>query len=337
VPVKRVQAAIVVTGWLRKRFGWHELRLQSLASDGEKEKDHQVVPFGKLGEIDPVLDEIAIRRPDDAQRWEHSHHIVAIGPAIGATAAAIGGSIALYLGNEVGWLGLVAAPLIALIAWWAARYHRWADIGDQVAIRRGFWKPKMTLLPHASVQSVDLKTDFLLRPLGLATLVFGVPGGSSLPRHEIPAIPLGCSARAAHCASSPRGRCGDERSKQPRLGYRARFKGQPWHWRRDQRRNGVRKSRARRSGHAIAARARRRRATTSTASARRPCAASCPIRRCSATWTPLPRGSPTRSSATRGGDDLRRLRRRRRDLGGVARPPAARARRARRARISPTG
>jgi putative membrane protein len=49
----------------------------------------------------------------------------------------------------------------------------------------------MTLLPHASVQSVDLKTDFILRPFGLATLVFGVPGGSSLASHEIPAIPLG--------------------------------------------------------------------------------------------------------------------------------------------------
>ena len=59
-----------------------------------------------------------------------------------------------------------------------------------VAIRRGFWKPKMTLLPHASVQSVDLKTDFILRPLGLGTLVFGVPGGSALAAHEIPAIPL---------------------------------------------------------------------------------------------------------------------------------------------------
>jgi putative membrane protein len=40
------------------------------------------------------------------------------------------------------------------------------------------------------VQSVDLKSDFILRPLGLATLVFGVPGGSSLATHEIPAIPL---------------------------------------------------------------------------------------------------------------------------------------------------
>lgn len=191
VPVRRVQAAILVTGWFRRRFGWHELRLQSLASDGEKERDHQVVPFGKFGEIDPVLSEVAILRPGADQRWQHSHRIVALGPIIGAIGATIGGGVALYLGNMVGWLGLVAAPLIALIAFWAARFHRWADLGEQVAIRRGWWKPKLTLLPHASVQSVDLKTDFILRPLGLATLVFGVPGGSSLAAHEIPAIPVG--------------------------------------------------------------------------------------------------------------------------------------------------
>ncbi len=189
VPVKRVQAAILVTGWFRQRFDWHELRLQSLASDGGKERDHQVVPFAKLPAIDPVLAEVAIRRPDAGQAWQHSHRIVALGPIIGAVCATIAGGVALYLGNAVGWLALVAAPLIALIAFWAAQYHRWADLGEQVAIRRGWWKPKMTLLPHASVQSVDLKSDFILRPLGLATLVFGVPGGSSLASHEIPAIP----------------------------------------------------------------------------------------------------------------------------------------------------
>lgn len=189
VPVRRVQAAILVTGWFRQRFGWHELRLQSLASDGGKERDHQVVPFAKLEAIDPVLGEVAIARPDAGQSWQRSHRIVALGPVIGAVCAAIGGSVALLLGNAVGWLGLVAAPLIALSALWAARYHRWTDLGEQVAIRRGWWKPKMTLLPHASVQSVDLKSDFILRPLGLATLVFGVPGGSALATHEIPAIP----------------------------------------------------------------------------------------------------------------------------------------------------
>ena len=191
VPVKRVQAAILVTGWLRRRFGWHELRLQSLASDGEKERDHQVVPFGKLDDIDPVLAEVAIARPDAALSWHTSHRIVALGGLIGAACATIGGSIAVSLGQPLGWLGPVAGLLIGAGSLLGARFHRWIDLGEQVAIRRGFWKPKMTLLPHASVQSIDLKTDVILRPLGLATLVFGVPGGSTLASHEIPAIPIG--------------------------------------------------------------------------------------------------------------------------------------------------
>ncbi len=190
LPVRRVQAAILVTGWFRKRFDWHELRLQSLASDGEKEKDHQVVPFGHLSEIDPVLAEIAIHRPGDAQSWEHSHRIIAAGGLLVALCAAVGGAITMWLGQPLGGLGIAAGALIAAAALSSARFHSWTDLPGMVAIRRGWLKPRTTLLPHASVQSVDLKTDFILRPLGLATLVFGVPGGSSLGSHEIPAIPL---------------------------------------------------------------------------------------------------------------------------------------------------
>ncbi|WP_428631407.1 PH domain-containing protein [Sphingopyxis sp.] len=190
VPVRRVQAAIIVTGWFRKRFGWHELRLQSLASDGGKEKDHQVVPFAKLDAIDPVLTEVAIVRPDRDQPWQHSHRIIALGGLMGMVGASIGGLIAVSFGQPLGWFGPIIGVLIGAGSLIGARFHRWTDLGEQVAIQRGMWKPKMTLLPHASVQSVDLKTDFILRPLGLATLVFGVPGGSSLASHEIPAIPL---------------------------------------------------------------------------------------------------------------------------------------------------
>ena len=96
----------------------------------------------------------------------------------------------MAFGQALGWFGPVIGGLIAAASLFGVRFHRWTDLGEQVAIRRGFWKPKLTLLPHASVQSVDLKSDFILRPLGLATLVFGVPGGSALASHEIPAIPL---------------------------------------------------------------------------------------------------------------------------------------------------
>ena len=190
VAVGRVQAAIVVTGWFRQRFGWHELRLQSLATDGEKEKDHQVVPFARLGAIDPVLDEVAIARPAADADWQHSHRIIALGGLVGALGATTGGLVAVSLGQALGWFGPVVGLLIGAGSLLGARFHRWTDMGELVAIRRGMWKPKMTLLPHASVQSVDLKSDFILRPLGLATLVFGVPGGSSLATHEIPAIPF---------------------------------------------------------------------------------------------------------------------------------------------------
>jgi len=190
LPVRRVQAAIIVTGWLRRRFGWHELRLQSLASDGEKEKDHQVVPFGRLDEIDPVLAEIGIARPGADRPWAHSHRIVALGGFVGAGATALGGLVAIALGQLTGWIPLAIAPLIAAGAWISAHFHGWTEVEEMVAIRSGWIKPKTTLLPFASVQSVDLATDFILRPLGLATLRFGVPGGSALGSHEIPAIPL---------------------------------------------------------------------------------------------------------------------------------------------------
>jgi len=190
VPVRRVQAAILVTGWFRQRFGWHELRLQSLASDGEKERDHQVVPFAQLDRIDPVLAEVAITRPNGDAVWQQSHRIIALGGLVGALGASVGGLVAVSFGQALGWFGPVLGVLIGAASLFGVRFHRWTDLGEQVAIRRGFWKPKLTLLPHASVQSVDLKSDFILRPLGLATLVFGVPGGSSLASHEIPAIPI---------------------------------------------------------------------------------------------------------------------------------------------------
>ncbi|WP_293700125.1 MULTISPECIES: PH domain-containing protein [unclassified Sphingopyxis] len=198
VPVKRVQAAILLTGWFRRLFGWHELRLQSLASDGEKERDHQVVPFARLDAIDPVLAEVAIARPDDGVRWQQSHNVIALGGLIGALGATTGGLVAVSFGQALGWFGPVIGVLIGAASLFGARFHRWTDMGDQIAIRRGWWKPRLTLLPHASVQSVDLKTDFVLRPLGLATLVFGVPGGSALATHEVPAIPLATAQELRH-------------------------------------------------------------------------------------------------------------------------------------------
>src|SRR3546814_7455843 len=137
------------------------MRISDWSSDVCSSDLHQVIPFGKLAEIDPVLDEIAIARPGAEAGWQRSHHIVALGGLIGAVGAAAGGLIAVSFDQPVGWLGPAAGLLIGAGSLFGARFHRWTDLGEQVAIRRGIWKPKTTLLPHASVQSVDRKSTRL--------------------------------------------------------------------------------------------------------------------------------------------------------------------------------
>ena len=54
MPLHRVQALKVTTGIVRRRFGWHALEVVSLAQDA-KSASHVVVPFARMGEIEPVI------------------------------------------------------------------------------------------------------------------------------------------------------------------------------------------------------------------------------------------------------------------------------------------
>ena len=54
IPAKRVQAAILANGPIRRRFGWWVLKLQSLAQDGGK-GDHVVAPLAREEEAAEIL------------------------------------------------------------------------------------------------------------------------------------------------------------------------------------------------------------------------------------------------------------------------------------------
>src|SRR5690606_24671089 len=54
IPAKRVQAAILANGPIRRHFGWWVLKLQSLAQDGGK-GDHVVAPLARQEEAATIL------------------------------------------------------------------------------------------------------------------------------------------------------------------------------------------------------------------------------------------------------------------------------------------
>jgi putative membrane protein len=75
-----------------------------------------------------------------------------------------------------------------------ARRHRWDDDGGVLYIWRGWWSPRLTILPFANVQSADLSDGPVLRRFGCARVELGVPGESALASHSIDAVPLSLAA-----------------------------------------------------------------------------------------------------------------------------------------------
>ena len=54
MPIHRVQAAILKSGPIRERFGWHHLKFQSLAGDIGGETDHSAAPCAKMHDMEPI-------------------------------------------------------------------------------------------------------------------------------------------------------------------------------------------------------------------------------------------------------------------------------------------
>ncbi|NCP11781.1 MAG: PH domain-containing protein [Sphingomonadales bacterium] len=189
IPVRRVQAAIIGTGPIRARSGWHSLKLQSLARDEARQGDHEVAPFAQLDEIAPILAEAGMALPAPDTRWlriDSAYAIefscwLALPIAITLTVAAVGV-----------WPALIGTGALAIAIagrWLAWRRYRYASDGERVLIRRGFWRQRLIVLPIGNIQSIDVARNFVDRALGVSSVTFGVAGGSGFATHEVAALP----------------------------------------------------------------------------------------------------------------------------------------------------
>ncbi len=180
MPLHRIQAATVLTGPVRRRFGWHHLKFQSLASDGGKESDHSVAPLATTDEMDRIMAEPEIVR-EAAAEYLPVRQAYWIQPVIiySALIAAIGGALAWFLDARLLWLLALILPIIFFMRlhW---KHHKYVLTGGQLFVRSGFWRQKLTILPIRKVQSVDIYQSFIDRALGNVSVVLGVAGGSGI-------------------------------------------------------------------------------------------------------------------------------------------------------------
>ncbi len=202
MPLHRVQAAIVQTGLIRKRFGWHAIKFTSLGSDTGKESSHMMAPLAKSEEYWPIAHRASIHAPAEETDFRHSHFSYMAGSIFfSAFIIALIFSLSLILPKTLdednistsltilNWVWLVALfpILFGFIAW---RYHFHAMDDKQIYVKSGFWNQKMTILPMVKVQTVDLAQGPLSQYLNVADVKFGIAGGSGLTVLTIHNVPL---------------------------------------------------------------------------------------------------------------------------------------------------
>ncbi len=188
LPLRRVQTALVHTGPAREAFGWHELKLQSLAADEGNSSDHVVAPLARAEELEPVLSELGWRLPPAGLAWER------FDPAYVWSLLIVLVPLALvFLGlTVVTWAGLVGVLVLAGLALFRGlswRRSGFAMDDRRLVVRTGWWRRRTSILPLRNIQSIDLNENVIGRWFGIASLTVGVAGGRGFSSHGVPALP----------------------------------------------------------------------------------------------------------------------------------------------------
>ena len=189
-PIKRAQAAVVGSSPLRERFGWRDLKLQSLGGDeGGKSGDHIVAPLASNDEIETILAELRWRGVDGDVEWGGVSSAYAWGFTLAVGLLLVPALIQSIFMPILGAIALVAIGIAIAGRWLAWRRYRFAVDGDRLLVRSGWWRRRIVILPLASIQSVDVVESFVSRSFGTASLAIGVASGRGYSNHGIAAVP----------------------------------------------------------------------------------------------------------------------------------------------------
>jgi putative membrane protein len=190
MPAHRVQAVVIQTGPIRKLRGWHSLKFVSLAQDSKDESNFVAAPFATLGEIWPIANAAMIDSPDAAVRFRKGRaawwliRFAFLLPVIGIGIAAT----MVFAGAPFRQAGLMLlVPLFIGFLWWL-EWRRYGDQIDaaQIYVREGWWRQRLTIAPQVKVQTAEITQGPISRRQGLASINFGIAGGTL----EMIALPL---------------------------------------------------------------------------------------------------------------------------------------------------
>lgn len=188
MPIHRVQALRLKTGFVRRFFGWYGLGVVSLASDSAS-ANHEAAPFARMQEIEPIAATTGFALPSDDMSWSRRSAKASVDGAL--INLAFMGAIAMpvWLFSPLWWSALMPLGIGVLGAvreYYLYRFDRHA-LGDRfIYSRHGWLAPKTTIGSRVRLQSVEIRQGPLAKLRGYAVLKLGLAGGT----FEVEAMPV---------------------------------------------------------------------------------------------------------------------------------------------------
>lgn len=198
MPGHRVQAAILQTGPIRKQRGWHSLKFVSLAQDSKEESNYVAAPFATLDEVWRIAQAANIAAPDAETPLSKGALRYWFWPLVMLLAPIGIGMAALVIFADATWaraaLLLLLIVIAACLSWLDWRKYHYGLDAEQLYLQRGWWRQQLTIAPQVKVQSIEIAQGPLARHMGLASIKFGIAGGTL----EMIALPLATAKSIRH-------------------------------------------------------------------------------------------------------------------------------------------
>ena len=186
------EGAVVITRQRVEPADFVGHRAPSLARDEGNKGDHVLAPLADDSEVDRILGELAWRPVSRGASWQRLSKAYVTVFVIGLS------PVILLLGLIVGALSLVPLTLdpvvaenvsqslrpmllsasillsvvaVAILLRWLA-WHRaaYALDGDRLLVRNGWWRRRLTILPTAKIQSIDVAENLVSRLAALPSV-----------------------------------------------------------------------------------------------------------------------------------------------------------------------
>ena len=180
IPLRRVQLAIIGSGWLRKPLGWFSLDFQTLGAEAQQSGYQPAAPFARMEEILPILSEAGIAELPAAASYVRVSRLAIARRCVQSLVPLALVALAVAPFWPLALLALPPLILLAMIVVLQWRRHRYALSDRGLYIAEGVLRHRLWIMPFEKAQTITVTRSLLQRRLGLASLTVDTAGATLL-------------------------------------------------------------------------------------------------------------------------------------------------------------